>query len=149
MKKKKALIITLVQIFVLTGISFAQTLPVGMPVHEDSYRREQLLGNTDSLISFTIRPLFAGDQLRSGIDTISADSRLFKFNSRLNVPGNKGIVQLLPISLQHQYNSILPYDWNDGTMIPAKGNQTNLSFGAFFKYGPSEYSVETGVCLRR
>jgi hypothetical protein len=52
------------------------------------------------------------------------------------VPGNKGIFQLLPISLQHQYNSILPYDWNDGTMIPAKGNQTHFSFGAFFKYGP-------------
>lgn len=136
MKKKKALIIALFQILFLTGISYAQTLPVGMPVIEDSYRREQLLGNTDSLISFTLRPLFAGDQWKSGIDTISAENRLFKFNSRLIVPTNKGIVQLLPISLQHQYNSILPYDWNDGTMIPAKGNQTHLSFGAFFKYGP-------------
>ncbi|HEY1062810.1 MAG TPA: capsule assembly Wzi family protein, partial [Daejeonella sp.] len=136
MMRKKALLIILLQILVNAGIGFAQTLPVGLPVIEDSYRREQLLGNKDSLISFTIRPIYAGDQLRSGIDTISADKRLFKFNSRLSVPGNKGIIQLLPISLQHQYNSILPYDWNDGTMIPAKGNQTSLSFGAFFKYGP-------------
>lgn len=136
MMRKKTLLIILLQILVNAGIGFAQTLPVGLPVIEDSYRREQLLGNKDSLISFTIRPIYAGDQLRSGIDTISADKRLFKFNSRLSVPGNKGIIQLLPISLQHQYNSILPYDWNDGTMIPAKGNQTSLSFGAFFKYGP-------------
>ena len=133
---KKALLIILLQILVNAGIGFAQTLPVGLPVSEDSYRREQLLGNKDSLISFTIRPIYAGDQLRSGIDTLSAENRLLKFNSRLSVPGNKGIIQLLPISLQHQYNSILPYDWNDGTKIPAKGNQTSLSFGAFFKYGP-------------
>jgi hypothetical protein len=66
MKKKKALIIALVQILFLTGTGYAQTLPVGIPVLEDAYRREQLLGITDSLISFTIRPLFAGDQLNSG-----------------------------------------------------------------------------------
>ncbi|HQS52021.1 MAG TPA: hypothetical protein PLN99_08995, partial [Daejeonella sp.] len=136
MKRKKAILFILMQFLVISGISFAQTLPVGMPVLEDSFRREQLLGNKDSLISFTIRPIYAGDQLNSGIDTISADKRLFKFNSRLSLPGNKGYIQLLPISLQHQYNSILPYDWNDGTMIPAKGNQTSLSFGASFKYGP-------------
>lgn len=135
MKRKKAILFILMQFLVISGISFAQTLPVGMPVLEDSFRREQLLGNKDSLISFTIRPIYAGDQLNSGIDTISADKRLFKFNSRLSMPGNKGNIQLLPISLQHQYNSIHPYDWNDGTMIPAKGNQTSLSFGASFKYG--------------
>ncbi len=136
MKQKKALLITLLHLLIFTGVCYAQTLPVGMPVLEDSYRREQLLGNKDSLISFTIRPLFAGDQFKSGIDTISAESRLFKFNSRLNLVGNKTYLQLLPLNLQHQYNSIIPYDWNDGTMIPAVGHQTQLSFGAFFNYGP-------------
>ncbi len=133
---KKAFLITLLQILINTGISFAQTLPAGMPVLEDSFRREQLLGSKDSLISFTIRPLFAGDQLNYPIDSISAENSLHKFKSRLNLPGVKGYFQLLPLSLQHQFNSILPYDWNDGVMIPAKGRQTQLSFGAFFKFGP-------------
>jgi len=38
--------------------NFAQSLPVGIPVIEDAYRREQLLGKVDSSVSFTIRPLF-------------------------------------------------------------------------------------------
>ena len=119
-----------------SSVGFTQSLPAGMPVIEDSFRREQLLGTKDSLISFTIRPIYSGDQLNSGIDTLSAENRLFKFNSRLKLPGDQAYFQLLPINLQHQYNSILPYDWNDGSMIPAVGNQTQLSFGAFFKYGP-------------
>ena len=120
----------------ISSVCFAQSLPVGMPVIEDSYRREQLLGTKDSLISFTIRPIDAWNQFNSGIDTISAGNRLFKFNSRLNLLGEKAYFQVLPLNLQHQYNSILPYDWNDGTMIPAVGHQTQVSFGAFLKYGP-------------
>jgi hypothetical protein len=104
---------------------------------------------TDSLISFTIRPVLTGGQFKFGNDTLDAKNSLLKLKSRLSLPGNRGYLQLLPLSLQHQYNTILPYDWNDGAMIPAKGNQTHLSFGAFFKYGPSEYSVKTGVCIRR
>ncbi len=134
--RKKALLTILLAVLLIQGISYAQTLPVGMPVLEDSYRREQLLGNRDSLISFTIRPLFAGDQLKSGMDTLSAENSLLKFKSRLSWSGDKAYFQLLPLSLQQQYNSLLPYDWNDGALIPAKGNQTQLSFGAFFKYGP-------------
>lgn len=136
MREKSALVITFFQIMLISGVGLAQTLSTGMPVFEESYRREQLLGNRDSLISFTIRPLFAGDLLKSGTDTISAENSLLKFKSRLSLAGDKAQLQLLPLNLQHQYNSLLPYDWNDGTMIPAKGNQTQLSFGAFFKYGP-------------
>ncbi len=136
MMKKGAIFFTLVHILFISGICLAQTLPSGLPVLEEAYRREQLLGTKDSLISLTIRPIYAGDELNSGIDTISAGNRLFKFNSRLNLSGDQAFFQLLPLSLQYQYNSILPYDWNDGAMIPAIGRQTQVSFGAFFKYGP-------------
>ena len=134
--KKGVIFFTLVHILFISGICLAQTLPSGLPVLEEAYRREQLLGTKDSLISLTIRPIYAGDELNSGIDTISAGNRLFKFNSRLNLSGDQAFFQLLPLSLQYQYNSILPYDWNDGAMIPAIGRQTQVSFGAFFKYGP-------------
>ena len=106
MMQKNALVFTL--FLLISSVAFAQSLPVGMPVIEDSYRREQLLGTKDSLISFTIRPIYAGDQLNSGIDTISVGNRLYKFNSRLNLLGDQAFFQLLPLSLQHQYNSILP-----------------------------------------
>ena len=36
----------------------AQFLPVGTPVLEDYYRRAQLLGEIDSSISFTSRPIY-------------------------------------------------------------------------------------------
>jgi hypothetical protein len=121
---------------VITGIGFSQTLPVGMPVLEDFYRRTQLLGNKDSLISFTIRPIVAEGQLKSTDDNQSVDGKLLNIKSSLSWSRGKGSFQLLPLSIQHQYNSLLPYDWNDGAMIPAKGNQTQLSFGVFFKQGP-------------
>src|SRR3546814_9488235 len=41
------------------GSLWAQTLPVGSPLLEDYYRRLQLLGEVDSSISFSMRPLTA------------------------------------------------------------------------------------------
>src|ERR1700740_104043 len=35
----------------------------------------------------------------------------------------KNNFQFLPATLVQQYNSVLPYDWNNGSMIPAKGYQ--------------------------
>ncbi|MFA5245958.1 MAG: hypothetical protein WC380_11705, partial [Pedobacter sp.] len=136
MKWKKALSVICLAILLTPGLNYAQTLPVGMPVLEESYRRGQLLGKKDSLISFTIRPLSVGNEISFNADSLSGQSSLHQFNSRLNWSGDKAYLQLLPVNLQWQYNSLLPYDWNDGALIPAKGNQTQISFGAFFKYGP-------------
>lgn len=123
-----------------TGMVRAQSLPVGVPLLEDAYRREQLLGNNDSLVSFTIRPLFTGSpsgwEKGIAIDTISREESLLKMNSSANWAGGKGYVQLLPLNWQQQHNSSLPYDFNDGAMIPARGYQTRLSAGAYASYGP-------------
>lgn len=122
------------------GLVYAQTTPVGIPVLEDAYRREQLQGKNDSLISFTIRPLFTGRALNrysdSLNDTLSRSESLLKFNSTYRLAGGKGTFRLLPFNTQLQVNSELPYDWNDGAMIPAKGFQSQYSFGAFASYGP-------------
>ena len=68
------------------GEVFSQTLPVGLPVLEDTYRREQLLGKTDSLISFTIRPLFTGNEYTAGAmewkDLLALKRPFFKFKNR-------------------------------------------------------------------
>lgn len=120
-------------LLVLVSVSaLGQSLPVGMPVIEESYRREQILGTTDSLISFTIRPL--SSELAQ--DTAYRMNSFTKFNGRYNFPGEKGYVQLLPFHIQFQSNSLLPYDWNDGSMISSVGGQQQISAGVYAKYGP-------------
>lgn len=126
--------------FFISGEGIGQTLPVGLPVLEDTYRREQLLGKSDSLISFTIRPLFTGNNFNKESldfgDTIQMKRNFFKFNNRFSLGGDKGSIELLPLNFQYQFNSLLPYDWNDAGFIPTRGNQSQMSFGVFAKYGP-------------
>lgn len=101
----------------------AQTLPVGTPVLEDHYRREQLLGTADSLVSFMIRPLGENAARFEGINASRDITAIDK-------------VLLLPFTWIQQYNSHHPYGWNDGLMIPAKGYQTYFSGGIAANYGP-------------
>jgi hypothetical protein len=117
----------------------AQSLPVGTPVLDDYYRRMQLLGKVDSNLSFTVRPIFP--VYKSNIhDVYDPDSSLKRDHwvsaGPVKFGKGHGAFQILPITWQQQYNSDHPYGWNDGAMIPAKGYQTMVSGGFFFKYGP-------------
>lgn len=117
----------------------AQSLPVGTPVLDDYYRRQQLLGKVDSNISFTVRPLFSGPALKTH-DVFDPDSTLKNDHwvsmGPVSFAKGLGAFQILPVSWQQQFNSDHPYGWNDGPMIPAKGYQTMLSGGFFVKLGP-------------
>lgn len=138
MKKIFTLISILTLLVVLPGKILAQSIPVGTSVLDDYYRRMQLLGKIDSNFSFTIRPLYPSNN--PDVNVFAPDSELvndgwtpakpFKFAK------GKGSFQILPLTWQQQYNSNHPYGWNDGGMIPAKGYQTMLSGGFYFKYGP-------------
>jgi hypothetical protein len=127
---------------VLTSLTFnkviAQSLPVGTPVLDDYYRRHQLLGKIDSNVSFTIRPLFP--TALKVKDVFDPDSSFRKDSYTKTGPitfgKGRGLIQILPLSWQQQFNSDHPYGWNDGAMIPAKGYQTMISGGVFLKYGP-------------
>lgn len=115
----------------------AQSLPTGMHVLEDVYRREQLLGNVDSTVSFTVRPLFTGlDKGYRGLAADTPDRRGFTKWASALAPTDRSYLQLLPATLLQQYNSRIPYGWNDGSMIPAAGYQTQLSLGVYGRYGP-------------
>ncbi|SKB93199.1 capsule assembly Wzi family protein [Daejeonella lutea] len=117
---------------------FSQSLPVGMHILEDVYRREQLIGRVDSTISFTVRPLFTGlEQGQRGLALDTIDERGFtKLASTVSLGSRNGYLQLMPVSWLQQYNSKVPYGWNDGSMIPAAGYQNQLSLGVYGKYGP-------------
>jgi len=117
-----------------------QSIPVGMPLLEDYYRRAQLLGQVDSSISFTARPFFPVEALKikNSFDPTQTfeQERKTKFDGMYHFWGKKGLIQLLPFTWQQQYNFRHPYGLNDGAMIPAKGLQTLLSGGFFAKAGP-------------
>jgi hypothetical protein len=106
----------------LIGLSVkAQNISVGsIDMIEQRSRNEQLLGNNNPLISYTLRPLAL--QL---IDTTQT--------SEINL--KKVFTKVLPITLTQQYNTFNPYGWNDGAMIPAKGYQTFISAGMYAQYG--------------
>jgi hypothetical protein len=118
----------------------AQTLPVGMPVLTDMYRREQLLGKINNKISFTSLPLFplVATKVNEAFvpDSLGATNKLLHFNSVLHFAKNKGKFELLPIVWEQQTNTHHPQGINDGAMIPARGYQTLFRAGFYAQYGP-------------
>jgi len=109
----------------------SQVLPVGTPVLEDYYRRQQLLGKLDSTISFSVRPLSNAALKQRNIfnpDSSYTDHSIFPFAD------GKGFMQVMPATWQNQLSSAFPYGWNDGGMIPAVGYQTSLSAGLYAQY---------------
>jgi hypothetical protein len=119
---------------------YSQSLPVGTTSVEDYYRNAQLMGNTDTSVSFTVRPIFPGNLKKHG-DAFYPDSTEKRYNlldaiSSGQSKDHKFKWSVLPLSLQTQFNSHHPYGWNDGPMIPSKGLQTLTSAGIYMQYGP-------------
>ncbi|HZK95054.1 MAG TPA: capsule assembly Wzi family protein [Prolixibacteraceae bacterium] len=132
-------------LFLIGVLSFpiqtrSQSLPVGTPILEDAYRRAQLLGQIDAAISFVSRPFFpeAALQLKNGFDPYNKldDQKGSEFNNIFTLLGQTGVVKLLPVTWEQQFNTHHPYSLNDGEMIPARGYQSLFSAGIFAKLGP-------------
>jgi len=138
MRKTNTLLLMLLFFAAGSFKSFSQTIPVGTPVLEDYYRRMQLLGRADSLLSFTIRPLTPEGLKNSDIliPNQVGDSSNWKALKPVSFFHKRGSIELLPVIWQQQYNSDHPYGWNDGSMIPARGYQTLISAGFFARLGP-------------
>lgn len=130
--KLRLLIVGLALLIGLKGQ--AQLLPVGLPALEDYYRREQLMGRVDSSLSFSIRPLTASALGRSNVFRVGSLADLSDSNSMYTFPDQQGYIQAQPLVWQQQLNTKVPYGWNDGAMIPAKGYQLFISGGVFAKY---------------
>lgn len=111
----------------LTLTSAAQSLASGLQVFDEVSRKSQLYSNSDSLISYCVRPLYSPN--RRIFNTYSG-----RVDTNAALSASTEIV-LLPVILRQQYNTHRPYGWNDGSMIPAKGYQNQFSFGVFLKKG--------------
>ena len=131
---------TVLILFSFTALqAFSQSLPVGTPAVEDFYRRAQLEGKWKSLVSFTIRPLTEDPAINAkGLlypDTSSKEHDFFNLGqARWKSKNEQFYASILPFNYQVQHNSKLPYGWNDGLMIPAKGLQQFWSAGFYARY---------------
>jgi hypothetical protein len=139
MKVIKIVVIGALSLFIRFSV-YSKSLPVVTTSVEDYYRNAQLMGTTDTNVSFTVRPIFPGNLKKHG-DVFYPDSTEKRYNL-LDANGSgqskdhKFKWSILPLSLQTQFNSHHPYGWNDGPMIPSKGLQTLTSAGIYMEYGP-------------
>jgi hypothetical protein len=148
----KRLILAINCILLLSSISvlYSQTIPVGTAGLEESFRRAQLLGETDSSVSFTVKPVYPTISLHAREPYYYNDeSRFSYFNNTLNLrTGIKNLnIGLTPFSIQSQINTHHPYGWNDGAMIPSKGGQILISGGAYLNYGPLSVQIQPEIVL--
>lgn len=116
---------------------FAQTVSVGLLDNlEDNLRRQQLLGNDTSKASFMVRPIHLSGRNNYTLDPETGLS-LGALAKKLYSSNNDLIsVSVLPVTAIQQFNGHHPYGWNDGSMVQARGYQTQLSAGVFAKIGP-------------
>ncbi|MBT0813157.1 hypothetical protein KIH41_17850 [Litoribacter ruber] len=128
-------------IFIIFPLSLqAQTLPVGFPVLEESLRRAQLLGELDSTVSFTLRPLNPR-QLTSYSDTyqvgnLVSEDTLPKSKMQYRFWKERGRVQLLPFHQAIEFNTHHPYPQVNGPMVVNRGFQSYSSVGVYAEIGP-------------
>ncbi|WP_137404605.1 capsule assembly Wzi family protein [Echinicola rosea] len=119
---------------VLINLGWGQTTPAGSPVFEEAIRRKQLLGELDSTVSFNIRPI----QLRFLYNQeVYADYQYFEGGDKLGAierKTDKKYFSYLPLRNTLAYNSVRPYGWGDGPMIPNVGFQNKFSGGVAAKF---------------
>ena len=110
----------------------SQSLAVGFNLQEDEYRRLQLLSKSDSLISFTIRPLLQGNW-KVGNNIIQTDST------------NNLTIRVLPFTVYQQFTSNHSYGFNDGSLIPSKGYQSLFTGGLYLEYKPLSIQIKPEI----
>tara|TARA_Y100000992_G_scaffold301813_1_gene273728 strand:- start:182 stop:1873 length:1692 start_codon:yes stop_codon:yes gene_type:complete len=112
----------------------SQTISLNNNELIDYLRFEQISGNEKIDYSFNQRPI--------DITTLLSKNDILKsFYPLLTEPSNKVQLRLLPPTLIFDFNSLYPYNRNNGSMIPNRGYQHLLSFGLFLKYGPLTINI--------
>lgn len=117
--------------FIFFEIS-AQTLNLNNTYFEENLRRDQLNGNFDSLVSFTVRPL---DISSYDFDNTTLDLNSYSPTALSFIKG-KGNIKILPIDYIFNYTSHHPYNRNNGSLIPNRGIQYLVSAGIYLELGP-------------
>jgi hypothetical protein len=111
---------------------FSQVSSSGFPAFDELARSMQLYRNYDSLHSFCLRPIYIASNFY--FDSVYGKQGIQGNQISDNSSASKQFV-ILPLTLNQQFNAHHPYGWNDGSMIPARGYEGQLSFGIFLRKG--------------
>ncbi len=115
-------------IFLLTSFSiFSQNINVNNDFNYQLIRNSVLLNKVKTNYSFNIKPL----QVESFSEIINDQYRSIYRNKLGSIE-----IKTLGIDYFIEYNSLHPYNRNNGTMIPNRGYQHIISPGIFIKAGP-------------
>jgi len=121
-------------------ISYTQTINLNESHIIDYLRTSQLIGNLNSDFSFTQRPINLG---KNGV---KINDSIFDLNhyspTILNFMNGKGLIKVLPIDFNTEYNSHHPYNRNNGSMIPNRGYQQILSAGLYAEIGILSFNIK-------
>jgi hypothetical protein len=129
--KKLLVLICILLFFNLKSI--AQTITVGSYA-ETLARMNQLTGASDDLSSFTQHPLNSafnapGDSL---LQNMVAGKNLVPKFTLFGIPSS---IKILPFNVYNEYNSKLPFGYNNSSLYPNVGQQTLISGGVYIKAG--------------
>lgn len=130
--KSSARILLVILITNIQLSSQAQIQTSYTQLFDEVARNLQSNGKLNPLLSFCVRPVYNADSFY--LHLIKKADYSSKLRSPDSLQPSRNFL-LLPVTLKQQYNSHHPYGWNDGSMIPAKGYQTQLSSGVFLKKG--------------
>jgi hypothetical protein len=140
---KKNFVIIFFLIFSCEG--FSQNLQPGIPILEESIRRDQLLGKGFYPISFLVRPIDFGKlELESDTLLIFNFYGTNKEKDSINGSGNsqqKLKFILLPLFSTSGFNTQSPFP-EASNLILSKGFQTYLSTGFFTSLGPLSIQIQ-------
>ncbi len=111
------------------SLSIGQEQTFSNDILRNNLRNHQLTGTYKKGFSYAVN--------MNQVSLHDLDSLLGDSSKRLSFGlQKKGIsVGFMPVSFIQQVNSQLPYGWNDGAMIPAKGYQAVLSVGIYARIG--------------
>lgn len=130
MQLKTYIIVPILFLAFCTQLKAQSSLPLSFDAINEYHRRNQLLGQFDSTVSFLKLPLYSE----------SFSKPLFGLNEETSPTGfqkNKWMnVKLLPVLSKSVYNQKQPYGWNNGSILPASGYQQMISAGFSAKVGP-------------
>ncbi|MGF7038574.1 hypothetical protein M2273_001815 [Mucilaginibacter lappiensis] len=127
---KKVLASICLLILCITKAS-SQTIPIGSYA-EDIARRDQIMGKSDNLSSFSIRPV---NSQWSGADSSLQKLVASKMFAKFKLMGQPSGIQLLPFNWLNEYNTKRPYGYNNSSLYPNAGYQTMLSGGFLLTAG--------------
>lgn len=110
-------------------ISFSNAQQISNIEIRDAFRNQQLQSGNLPPHSFTLnRNLVALSDMDSALG-------VKPFSKTIGKAAFKTVIQAMPLQVTQQYNSAIPYDWNQAPFIPAKGYQVMASAGLGISVG--------------